>query len=88
MQDLQRAQAVLAGTLRTGDEIVVELAQQREVLIRAQHNVADVDLTVSSARRVVRRLQKMDIRHRAALAGLILLCAGLIAGMIYVVAST
>jgi len=66
MQDLQRAQAVLADTLRTGDEIAVELAQQREVLLRAQHNVAEVDSSVSSARRIVRRLQKMGMRYRAA----------------------
>lgn len=79
-----RTQRVAAETDEIGNEIISELGQQREALIRTKERLTDTDANLSKSRKILRSMYRRVMTNKLILGIIILIELAILAAVLYI----
>lgn len=82
-QSLARSQAVAAETENLGEEVISELGQQRETLLRTKRRLADTDEGLAQSHSLLRKMTLQVLTNKIILVVLILLETAILGAVVY-----
>ncbi|XP_034233473.1 vesicle transport through interaction with t-SNAREs homolog 1B [Thrips palmi] len=82
-QSIARSTQIAVETEQIGTEVVSELGQQRETLLRARQRVADTDEELNRADAILRKMKCGVLSNKLTLLLIILMEGGILACLVY-----
>ncbi|KAF4518893.1 hypothetical protein B566_EDAN015285 [Ephemera danica] len=82
-ESLARSHQVALETEHIGTEVITELGEQRESLLRTQRRLEDTDEELTQAQRVLRKMYRNVLANKFLLVLIILLELAILGGSIY-----
>lgn len=81
---LARSQAIAAETETLGGEVIAELGEQRESLLRSKRRLAETDEELARSRSLMHKIACHAIQNKAILIVLILLESAILSSIVYI----
>ncbi|XP_011310815.1 vesicle transport through interaction with t-SNAREs homolog 1B [Fopius arisanus] len=82
-QSVARSQLVAAETEQIGREVINELGEQRETLVRAKRRLSDTDQELNNSRKIMRLITRGVLTNKIALILIIILEGAILALTVY-----
>ncbi|XP_015593664.1 vesicle transport through interaction with t-SNAREs homolog 1B isoform X2 [Cephus cinctus] len=80
---LARSQRVAAETEQLGTEVVTELGEQRETLLRAKRRLSQTDQELDKTQKILRTMSRKVLTNKFVLIVIIILELGILAATVY-----
>ncbi|XP_015519438.1 vesicle transport through interaction with t-SNAREs homolog 1B [Neodiprion pinetum] len=78
-----RSQRIAAETEQVGTEVVAELGEQRETLLRAKRRLSQTDQELTKTQKVLRTMTRRVLTNKFILVLIIILEVGILAAVVY-----
>lgn len=78
-----RSQRVAAETEQVGTEVIVELGEQRETLLRAKRRLSQTDQELTKTQKILRTMTRRVLTNKFILILIIILEIGILAAVVY-----
>ncbi|XP_071080153.1 vesicle transport through interaction with t-SNAREs homolog 1B-like [Haliotis cracherodii] len=82
-ESIARSQQIAAETDQIGVEIIDELGQQRETLVRTRDRLSDTDANLGKSRKILKGMARRLMTNKMILAVIILFEVGILGGLVY-----